>query len=62
MHWNRIITAQWEEMGDVGSMRYEPALLLPCLTIRVLTYITVTVRDPPTQFVSECSEILQFKT
>ena len=23
------IEAQWEGMGDVGSARYEPALLLP---------------------------------
>ena len=36
---NRIITAQWEGMGDVGSARYEPALLPPCLTIRVLCYV-----------------------
>ena len=26
-------------MGDVGSARYEPALLPPCPTIRVLSYI-----------------------
>ena len=32
------IDAQWEVMGDVGSARYEPALLPPCLTIRVLSY------------------------
>ena len=32
------IDAQWEEMGDVGSARYEPALLPPCPTIRVLSY------------------------
>ena len=32
------IDAQWEGMGDVGSARYEPALLPPCLTIRVLNY------------------------
>ena len=32
------IDAQWEGMGDVGSARYEPALLPPCLTIRVLSY------------------------
>ena len=25
-------------MGDVGAVRYEPALLPPCLTIRVLSY------------------------
>ena len=29
------IDAQWEGMGDVGSARYEPALLPPCLTIMV---------------------------
>ena len=28
------IDAQWEGMGDVGSARYEPALLPPCPTIR----------------------------
>ena len=32
------IDAQWEGMGDAGSARYEPALLPPCLTIRVLSY------------------------
>ena len=32
------IDAQWEGMGDVGSARYEPALLLPGPTIRVLSY------------------------
>ena len=32
------IDAQWERMGDVGSARYEPALLPPCPTIRVLSY------------------------
>ena len=32
------IDAQWEGMGDVGSARYEPALLQPCPTIRVLSY------------------------
>ena len=32
------IDAQWEGMGDVGSARYDPALLLPCPTIRVLSY------------------------
>ena len=31
------IDAQWEEMGDVGAARYEPALLPPCPTIRVLS-------------------------
>ena len=29
---------QWERMGDVGSARYELALLPPCPTIRVLIY------------------------
>ena len=33
-----IIDAQWKGMGDVGSARYEPALLPPCPTIRVLSY------------------------
>ena len=32
------IDTQWEGMGDVGSARYEPALLPPCLIIRVLSY------------------------
>ena len=30
------MTAQCEGMGEVGSVRYEPALLLPCLSIRML--------------------------
>ena len=42
---NRIITAQCEGMGEVGSARYEPALLPPCSSIGL--YATVTVRDPP---------------
>ena len=29
------IDAQWEGIGDVGSARYELALLPPCPTIRV---------------------------
>ena len=32
------IDAQWEGMGDVGSARYELALLPSCATIRVLSY------------------------
>ena len=32
------IDAQWEGMGYVGSARYEPALLPPCPTIRVISY------------------------
>ena len=32
------IDTQWEGMGDVGLARYEPALLPPCPTIRVLSY------------------------
>ena len=32
------IDAQWEGMGDVGSARYEPALLPPCPTTSVLSY------------------------
>ena len=36
----RVVTidAQWEGIGEVGSARYEPALLPPCPTIRVLSY------------------------
>ena len=30
--------AQWEGMGDVGSVRYELALFPPCPTIWVLSY------------------------
>ena len=44
------IDAQWEGMGDVGSARYEPALLLPCPTIRVLSTV-----------ISKFSEIQHFK-
>ena len=36
------IDAQWEGMADVGSARYEPALLPPCPTIRVLSYIVAS--------------------
>ena len=36
--WNRTMTAQCEGMGEVGSARYEPALLPPCPSIRVLSY------------------------
>ena len=32
------IDEQWEGMGDVGLVRYEPALLPPCPTVRVLSY------------------------
>ena len=32
------IDAQWEGMEDVGSARYERALLPPCPTIMVLSY------------------------
>ena len=31
------IDPQWEGMGDVGLARYEPALLPPCPTMRVLS-------------------------
>ena len=36
------IDAQWEGMVDVGSARYEPVLLPPCQTIRVLSYSSLT--------------------
>ena len=32
------IDAQWEGMRDEGSARYEPTLLPPCQTIRILSY------------------------
>ena len=32
------IDAQWAGVGNVGSARYELALLPPCLTTRVLSY------------------------
>ena len=32
------MTAQCEGMGEVGSARYEPALLPPCPSIKVLSY------------------------
>ena len=35
--WNRIMTVQCEGMGEVGSARYEPALLPPCPSIRALS-------------------------
>ena len=34
----RVITAQWEGMGDVGAARYELALHPSSPTIRVLSY------------------------
>ena len=37
--WNRIMTAQCEGKGEVGLARYEPVLLPPCPSIRVLSYI-----------------------
>ena len=32
------MTVQCEGMGEVGSARYEPALLPPCPSIRALSY------------------------
>ena len=37
-HTHLHLHLQWEGMGDVGSARYEPALLPPSPTIRVLSY------------------------
>ena len=34
------IDAQWEGMGDVGSVRYGPTLLPPCVTMTVLSTVT----------------------
>ena len=46
--WNRIMIAQCEGMGKIGSARYEPTLLPPCPSIRVLSY-------------SNCQEIHPFQ-
>ena len=42
---NRIVIAQWEEMGDVGSARYEPTLLPLLLAVSqgARPYISVEV-------------------
>ena len=45
-----------EGTGDVCLARYEHALLPPYPSIRVLE-ATVTVRDPPTPFRNELSEM-----
>ena len=37
-HFNRMITAPLTGMEDVGSVRYKPALVPPCPTIRVLSF------------------------
>ena len=41
------MAAQCEGMGEVGSARYEPALLPPCPSIRVSSYSNCQ-RDPIT--------------
>ena len=43
---NRIMTSQWEGMGDVASARYEPALLPPCPAIRVISYSKLSEIHP----------------
>ena len=56
---NELITAQWEGMGDVGSARYEPALgTTSPMPDHKGVLATVSVRDPPTPFLCELSEIL----
>ena len=47
------IDAQWEGMGDVRSARYEPALLPPCPTIRVLSTVTSKIQKFSTSTVKE---------
>ena len=37
-HIKTIIAAYWEAMWDVEPVRYEPAILLSCSTIMVLSY------------------------
>ena len=49
MHWDTFKHDDCSTVGgdgDVGSARYDPALLPPCPTEGF--YATVTVRDPPT--------------
>ena len=54
---NGIITAQWEGMRNVGSARYELALLSPCTTIRGLSFSNC---QRSTHFISKwISEILR---
>ena len=53
------IDAQWEGMGDVGSARYEPALLPPCPTIRALIVVTSTLRVKCRKFDSENFELIE---
>ena len=39
MHWDTFKQDNYSTVGgDVGTVRYEPALLPPCPTIRVLSY------------------------
>ena len=49
MHWDTFKQDNYSTvggMGDVGSARYEPALLPPCLTIKILTLeVLVTTID-----------------
>ena len=57
MHWDIYKQDNYSAVGGyggVGSARYEPALLLPCLTTAA-----VAVRDPPIPFLREFSEILR---
>ena len=46
---------KWEGMGDVGLARYEPALLPPCPTIRILSYSNC--QRSTHSFLSEFSKI-----
>ena len=52
--WNRIMTAQCEGMGEVGSARYEPALLPPCPSIRVLSYSNCQEIHSPSRRAWQC--------
>ena len=49
MHWDTFEQDDYSTVGgdgDVGSARYEQALLPPCLTIRVLSYINCQMIHP----------------
>ena len=54
------IDAQWEGMGDVGSARYELALLPLSPTIRFLSYSIVNFQKFSTLRVNTCTLSCQF--
>ena len=64
MHWDTFKQDNFSTVGgdgDVGSARYEPALLPTCLTIKGLSYSSCQ-RSTHTPFSSEFSEFQHFKS